>query len=115
MESGPVYLIEQDDGSLTVEEPLVLDGGRVVYCYQPPTGSAWRVDKALAFDLETLRGVAAMAGASQMVVLRRVEAPDVYFRRGAEFGQLRGADAGVLVVIRFDVDDGGAACQQWEF
>lgn len=117
MEDKPVYLVEQNDGILTVEDPpLALDGGRLVYCYQPPTGPAWPVDQALSVDLETLRGVADMAGAAQMVILRRVEAPDIYFRRGGDFGQLRGADAGLLVLIRFDVDDGElAACQQWEF
>lgn len=116
MEPKAVYVVEQGDGELTVEEPPILDGGRVLYCCRPPTGPAWPVDQALSVDLETLRGVADMAGAAEMVVLRRVESPDVYFRRGGQFGQVRAADAGVLVLIRFDVDDGAAApCQQWEF
>lgn len=116
MEPKPVYLIEQDDGALVVAEPPVADrAGRVIYCYQPPAGPAWLVDKTLALDLDTLRGVAVMAGAAEMVVLRRIEVPDLYFRRGLEYGQLRGADAGTLVLIRFDVHDSGAACEHWKF
>jgi hypothetical protein len=117
MEDRPIYVIEQDDGVLTVEEPPVaLDGGRVVYCCGGVSVPTWPTDPALAWDLETLRGVARAAGAAEMAVLRRVEDPDVYWRRDGRFGRLRGADAGTLVLIRFAADDGVARpCEQWEF
>lgn len=114
MEPKPIYLIEQNNGELTIEEPPLPASARA-YCCTPPAPTVWTVNPGLTLEIDTLRRLARTMGAANMAVLRRIEVPDLYFRRGLEYGQLRGADAGTLVLIRFDVHDSGAACEHWKF
>ncbi len=116
MEPKPIYLIEQNDGTLTVEEPQPAPHGTSIYLHgRTParTPASFKFDPGLALEIATLRGLADAMGAAEIAVLRGVEAPDVYWRHGNEYGRLQAGDAGTLVLIRFAAHDGGKPAEHW--
>lgn len=115
MEPKPIYLIEQNNGDLTVEEPPLPAGARA-YCCTPPEPTVWTVDPGLTLEIDTLRRLARAMGAANMTVIRGAESPDIYWRSDGQHASLRGQNAGTLALIRFREHDGGAQpCEQWEF
>lgn len=104
MEPRPIYLIHQNDGTATVEEPPTLDAIRNAHRANP----TYPRDALLALDIETLCDLARIAGASDVAIIRAATDPAISWTHAGADAHLHAADAGTLLIIRFPATDGRA-------